>query len=129
MLSEKRTCIKFYVTYLLTMSKNEKSSPLINVDDDTCFAYPSEPDCTTNHPSNNLSKDSTLDAKLIILLERETELKLQIDELVEEITNLEAITKNRNRSNGGNEEDNKETKKNVVKKEISEGKNSFRLRI
>ena len=100
------------------MSKNEKSSPLINVDDDTC---PFEVDCTTNHPPNNLSKDSTLDAKLIILLERETELKLQIDELVEEITNLEAITKNRNRSNGGNEEDNKETKKNDVKKEITEG--------
>src|SRR5437016_11262065 len=105
------------------MSKNEKSSPLINVDDETCFAYPFEPDCTTNHSSNNLSKDSTLDASLIILLERETELKLQIDELVEEITNLEAITKNRSRSNGVNEEDNKETKKNELNKEIEEGMN------
>ena len=111
------------------MSKNEKASPLISVDNDTCFAYPLESDCTTNHSSNNLSKDSTLDAKLINLLERETELNLQIDELVEEITNLEAITKNRSRSNGGNEEDNKETKKNDVKKEISEGTNSFQLRI
>src|SRR5947207_14368090 len=105
------------------MSKNEKSSSLITVDDETCFAYPFEVDCTTNHSSNNLSKDSTLDASLIILLERETELKLQIDELVEEITNLEAITKNRSRSNGVNEEDNKETKKNELKKEIAEGMN------
>ncbi|RIA85824.1 MT-A70-domain-containing protein [Glomus cerebriforme] len=102
------------------MSKNEKSSSLMTVDDKTCFVHPFEADCTTNHSSNNLSKDSTLDARLIILLERETELKLQIDELVEEITNLEAITKNRNRNNGINEEDNKETKKNDLKKEIAE---------
>lgn len=104
------------------MSKNETLTSPIAADNETCFAYPFEADCTTNHSSNNLSKDSTLDARLIILLEKETELKLQIDELIEEITNLEAITKNRSRSNGVNEED-KETKKNELKKEIAEGMN------
>ncbi|GBB96046.1 hypothetical protein RclHR1_02670015 [Rhizophagus clarus] len=100
------------------MSKNETLSSPIVVDDETCFAYPFE-ECTTNHSSDNLSKDSSLDTRLIALLERETELKLQIDELIEEITNLETITKNRSRSNGFNEED-KETKKNELKKEIAE---------
>ncbi|RGB29032.1 MT-A70-domain-containing protein [Rhizophagus diaphanus] len=101
------------------MSKNETLTSPITANNETCFAYPFEAGCTTNHSSNNLSKDSSLDARLIILLEKETELKLQIDELIEEITNLEAITKNRSRSNGVNEED-KETKKNELKKEIAE---------
>ncbi|CAB4381361.1 uncharacterized protein OCT59_027947 [Rhizophagus irregularis] len=101
------------------MSKNETLTSPIAANNETCFAYPFEAGCTTNHSSNNLSKDSSLDARLIILLEKETELKLQIDELIEEITNLEAITKNRSRSNGVNEED-KETKKNELKKEIAE---------
>ncbi|CAI2185596.1 9278_t:CDS:2 [Funneliformis geosporum] len=100
------------------MSKNEKS-PLINVVDDTCFTYSCGVDCTTNH-SNNVSKDSTLEAGLKTLLDRETELKLQIDELIEEITNLEAIARNRSKSNGGNEEENKETKRNGIKKEVVE---------
>ncbi|PKC16637.1 MT-A70-domain-containing protein [Rhizophagus irregularis] len=81
------------------MSKNETLTSPIAANNETCFAYPFEAGCTTNHSSNNLSKDSSLDARLIILLEKETELKLQIDELIEEITNLEAITKNRSRSN------------------------------